>query len=155
MTINEHPEQQLEQYIALFLTKLVRIIQIIIPLMAKFSKDHPNVFLFFASALVVYVTWRILCNMMIIIKRLFTVFVILGISFLFLRGFNQVFYSDIPLFYRIITQNQDFELVLTKWTTYLGETSFDHCNVVLGLIKTRIKALFQLIQARTTTARWD
>lgn len=155
VTIQEHPEQQLEQYIALILTKLVRIIQIIIPLMAKFSKDHPNVFLFFASALVVYVTWRVLCNTMIILKRLLAIFVILGISFVFLRGFNQVFYRDIPLLYRIVTQNQDFEVVLTKWTAYLGDTSFDHCSVVLGLLTSRVKELFQLISARTNTGLWN
>lgn len=152
--IQEHPERQLEQYIALFLTKLVRIIQIVIPLMAKFSKDHPNVFLFFASALVVYVTWRILCNMMVILKRLFTVFVILSVSFVFLRGFNQVFYQDIPLLYGIVTQSQDFEVILTKWTAYLGNTSFDHFVVVLNQLYSRAKQLFHLVQAKTNSTHW-
>lgn len=150
----ENPEQQLEQYITLFLTKLVRIIQIVIPLMAKFSKDHPNVFLVFASALVIYMTWRVLCNMVIILKRLFMVFVVIGISFVFLRGFNQVFYQDIPLLYTIVSQNQDFEVILTKWTAYLGNTSFDHLVVVLKLLRSRVEQLFELIQSKAKSGHW-
>lgn len=141
VNIQEHPEQQLEQYIAFFLTKLVRLIQIVIPLMARFSKDHPNVFLIFTSALVVYVTWRVLCNMVVILKRFLFVSLLLFVCFLFLRGFNQVFSKDLPLLYNIVTQNQDLEVVLTKWTAYLGNTSFSHCTDILRFFSFKLRDL--------------
>lgn len=151
-SIREHPEQQLEEYIALFLTKLVRIIQIVIPLMAKFSKDHPNVFLVFASALVIYVTWRILCNMVVIVKRLAFVSLLLFASFVFLRGFNQVFFEDIPLLYKIVTGNQNFEVMLTKWTAYLGSTSFDHFVKVLQELNSRAQQLAQSVRQKAASS---
>lgn len=151
-SVREHPEQQLEEYIALFLTKLVRIIQIVIPLMAKFSKDHPHVFLFFASALVIYVTWRVLCNMLVILKRLGFLLVLLFASFVFLRGFNQVFFQDIPLLYKIVTGSQSFEVVLTKWTAYLGNTSFDHFVKVLHELNSKAQELAHSFRSKAASA---
>lgn len=140
----QHPEQQLEQYIALFLTKIVRIIQIVIPLLARFSKEHPNIFLALTSVVIIYVAWRIVCNMITILKRLSLVFLILFIISLYLRGFDQVVYGDLPLLYRLVTQNQDLETVLTQWTSYLGRTSLKNSQVALKFFSAALADLFNV-----------
>lgn len=140
----QHPEQQLEQYIALFLTKIVRIIQIVIPLLARFSKEHPNIFLVLTSVVIIYVAWRIVCNMITILKRLSLVFLILFIISLFLRGFDQVVYGDLPSLYRLVTQNQDLETVLTQWTSYLGRTSLNNSQMALKFFSAALADLFNV-----------
>lgn len=140
----QHPEQQLEQYIALFLTKIVRIIQIVIPLLARFSKEHPNIFLALTSVVIIYVAWRIVCNMITILKRLSLVFLILFIISLYLRGFDQVVYGDLPLLYRLVTQNQDLETVLTQWTSYLGRTSLKNSQGALKFFSAALADLFNV-----------
>lgn len=140
----EHPDQQLEQYIALFLTRVVRIIQFVIPLVARFSKEHPTIFLVLASATIIYITWRIMCNMVTILKRLSLVFLILFVLSLFLRGFDQIVYSDLPSLYRLVTQNQDIETVLTKWTSYLGRTSLNNSQVAMKFFSAALADLFNI-----------
>ncbi|QLG73839.1 hypothetical protein HG535_0F03500 [Zygotorulaspora mrakii] len=138
----EHPEQKLEQYIAFFLTKLIRFIQIVIPLIAKFSKEHPNVFLTVSIVLIIYTSWRLICNLATILKRMLFVTLSLFIIFLFLRGFDQVVFKDMPLLYSLIKQNRDLEIVFSRWTSYLSKSSADHSTAVVSYLSSKLRELF-------------
>lgn len=140
--IQEHPEQQLQQYIAYFLTKIIRIIQIVIPLIATFSKEHPNVFLVLTFVIVIYMSWRIICNMYTILKRLLFVSVVVLVIFLFLRGFDQVIFKDLPLLFKLLGQNRDIEVVLTRWTSYLSRSSISHSSVAANFLFAKLREMF-------------
>lgn len=120
---DQSPEQQLEYIIGTVLTKTIRILQIVVPLIARFSSQHPTAFLILGGAILVFIVVRIVRNMFTIIRRLLFLLVIALLVLLYVRGFDTVVLNDLPFLYRLMLQDEDLETVLRKWGSYLSNSS--------------------------------
>ncbi|EDO15391.1 hypothetical protein Kpol_1063p1 [Vanderwaltozyma polyspora DSM 70294] len=133
-----HPEEQIQKYISIFLWNIIRIIQFIIPVIASFSKEHPTLFLSLFSLFALYVIYRIFSNIISIIRRLFYILIILFGVFCYLRGFDQVLGKDIPMLYKLLIQDKNFETAIVQWTAYLTSTSVNGSAILFNFVKARV-----------------
>lgn len=138
MEFSDHPEQQVQQYISIFLTNIIRFIQLAIPVVTRFSNEQPTLFLAIVSVIAAYIAFRVIRNMFTILKRLLYVLCLLCALFVYLRGFEQFFKYDLPLLYNLISQDKDLETVLIQWGTYLTSTSVTSSTFIYKFAKAKV-----------------
>lgn len=95
-------EQAYERYVVLALRSLIQCLQFTIPLVTKFSKENPTVFLAITTLLLLYVAWKIIKNIFIILRRLFFIYMLVLVVSIHLRGWDQFISKDIPYFYKTV-----------------------------------------------------
>ncbi|KAG0667109.1 hypothetical protein C6P45_005522 [Maudiozyma exigua] len=95
-------EQAYERYVVLVLRSLIQCLQFTIPLVTKFSKENPTVFLAITTLLLLYVAWKIIKNIFIILRRLFFIYMLVLVISIHLRGWDQFISRDVPYFYKTV-----------------------------------------------------
>lgn len=95
-------EQAYERYVVLALRSLIQCLQFTIPLVTKFSKENPTVFLAITTLLLLYVAWKIIKNIFVILRRLFFIYMLVLVVSIHLRGWDQFISKDIPYFYKTV-----------------------------------------------------
>lgn len=95
-------EETYEHYIVLGLKHIISALQVAIPFVTAFSKQNPTVFLLLMTAMTLYITWKVLKNLFLIIKRLVFLYLIILLISVHLRGWDQFVNSDVPYFYNTV-----------------------------------------------------
>lgn len=104
-TQGQQLEQTYEHYIILFIRYLISALQFSIPLVTGFAKTHPTAFLVVTSVILLYLSWKILRNIFIIIRRLFFTYLLFACVMIYLRGWDQFIFNDVPYLSRFVNFN--------------------------------------------------
>ncbi|CAR28211.1 hypothetical protein ZYGR_0N07030 [Zygosaccharomyces rouxii] len=136
-------EEKLAQFIQLVLTKLVRIIQVTIPLITRFSSENPTAFIILTLIVLAFIVLRIIRNIYTIVRRLVFLSLIIFLLLLYVRGFDTVIMFDLPFLYKLILNGQDLETVMVKWGSYLSRTSIHSSHFLYNFCKVRLQELWQ------------
>lgn len=139
-------EEKLAQFIQLTLTKIIRIIQVTIPLIARFSAKNPTTFIVLTTVVLAFIVLRIIRNIYTIVRRLVFLSLIVFIFLLYIRGFDTVIMFDLPLLYKLILNDQDLETVLIRWGSYLSSTSKHGSQFLYKYCKVKWQELWQQLQ---------
>ncbi|GMM55355.1 hypothetical protein DAKH74_019710 [Maudiozyma humilis] len=95
-------EQTYEHYVVLGLKYIIGALQLAIPFVTTFSKQNPTVFLLVVTTILLYITWKVLKNLFLILKRLVLLYLIILVVSVHLRGWDQFINSDVPYFYNTV-----------------------------------------------------
>mgnify|MGYP003365482998 CR=1 FL=1 len=95
-------EQAYERYVVLALRYMIQCLQFTIPLVTKFSKENPTVFLTIVTLLLLYVAWKVIKNIFNILRRLFFIYMLVLVISIHLRGWDQFIAKDVPYFYNTV-----------------------------------------------------
>ncbi|AQZ13311.1 APQ12 (YIL040W) [Zygosaccharomyces parabailii] len=145
---DQPPEQQLEYIIEAILTKTIRVLQILIPLIARFSSQHPTAFLVLTCAILVFILLRIIRNMVTIVRRTLFLGVLVFVVLLYVRGFDTVVLYDLPFLYKLVLQDENLETIIRKWSTYLSHSSIRHSRTIYSICRHKAMEVWnQLISA--------
>lgn len=98
----EQLEHTYERYLVLILKQLIKVLQIAIPFCVNFSKENPTMFLAIVTFALLYITWKIVKNIYVIIRRLISFYLIVLAISIYLRGWDQFINYDVPYFYNNI-----------------------------------------------------
>lgn len=139
-------EVQLAQFIQLVLTRIIRILQVTIPLIARFSAEYPTVFIVLTTMLLAFIVLRVIRNIYTIVRRLIFLSIIVFLVLLYVRGFETVVMFDLPTLYKLITNDQDLETVITKWGSYLSSTSSHSSRFLYNYCKAKWQEYWQQAQ---------
>ncbi|GAV54205.1 hypothetical protein ZYGR_0AK07070 [Zygosaccharomyces rouxii] len=139
-------EEKLAQFIQLALTKIIRIIQVAIPLIARFSAENPTAFIVLTTIVLAFIVLRIVRNIYTIVRRLVFLSLIVFLVLLYIRGFDTVLTFDLPLLYKLILNDQDLETVVVRWGSYLSTTSKHSSRFLYNYCKVKCQELWHQLQ---------
>ncbi|SMN21920.1 similar to Saccharomyces cerevisiae YIL040W APQ12 Protein required for nuclear envelope morphology, nuclear pore complex localization, mRNA export from the nucleus [Maudiozyma saulgeensis] len=100
-------EQTYERYVILTLRYIIQGLQFIIPLVTKFSKENPTVFLIITTLILFYIAWKVIKNIFNILRRLFLLYLLVLVVSIHLRGWEQFIGKDVPYFYNTIAESDN------------------------------------------------
>ncbi|CCC67895.1 hypothetical protein NCAS_0A13370 [Naumovozyma castellii] len=114
-------EQQIISYTILAIKQLVVLTQSSLPILIKFSQTQPTLFFIIAIFLIIYFSWKVITNIITIVKRLIFGLMIVSVILISLRGLDQFFNYDLVYLFQLVKQGQRHGVVLIKWVDYLKE----------------------------------
>lgn len=91
----EHPEENIQEFIVNVLAQLINFIHLLIPVVVKFSREYPTVFVTLSTLALLYILYRVLMNLYTMAKRLMYLAVILVLIGCYMRG-EAFFDDDLP-----------------------------------------------------------
>lgn len=83
----------------------------VVPVVFRFAQAHPTITNFFGYLLAAYISWKVLCHLWVLVKRILIVMAIIFSFLLWYRGLHQVLSVDLPVLQQHITNDPN----LQKW----------------------------------------
>ncbi|CEP63473.1 Apq12p LALA0_S08e03290g [Lachancea lanzarotensis] len=86
-----------QYFITLVFTYTVRALTWLVPLLFRFAQTHPTTTNVFGYLLAAYISWKVLCHLWTILKRIMLVVLVVFAAMLWSRGLHQVVSHDVPV----------------------------------------------------------
>lgn len=102
-----HPEENIQQLIVGLLSKVINFLQILIPVIVRFSKEYPTAFIVISLIIGRYVVWRCIMSLYAMVRRLFYLSLVLLVVCAYMRGAELFFEHDVPLVANGIWDNRE------------------------------------------------
>ncbi|SCU77796.1 LAME_0A02256g1_1 [Lachancea meyersii CBS 8951] len=108
------------------LTFTARFLSFVIPLLFRFTQTHPTITNVLGYVLAAYISWKLLCHLWTVIKRIMLVFVIIFAVLLWSRGLHQVVSHDVPVLMQYLEPKASLPDLWNRFIYYVHPAHFKH-----------------------------
>lgn len=122
------------------LKSAIDIIQWLIPAITKFSQSHPLVFQLSFIFLTFYVFYKLLMNLITLVKRFLYVALIVSCIGIYFRGSQQFLTVDLKNFYYFAMSNRYYAFKI--YTLFINALEKE-ANTVYHLAQSKVQQLFK------------
>lgn len=135
----EHPEENIQEFIVNVLAQLINFMQLLIPVVVKFSREYPTAFVTLSTLALLYIIYRIIMNLYNMLKRLMYLAIILIVIGCYMRG-EAFFDEDIPKLGKYVwLQRGTIQITVTTTVRYLIALIQRQGNVIYLYLRNYLK----------------
>ncbi|SCU78443.1 LADA_0A05644g1_1 [Lachancea dasiensis] len=98
-----------QQCLGQLMSYVFRFLSWLIPVTYSFAQTHPTITNITGYLLAAYISWKLLCHLWTVIKRIMLLAVVVLAVLLWSRGLHQVVSEDVPFVVQYLERNSDFQ----------------------------------------------
>ncbi|SCU81538.1 LANO_0B03444g1_1 [Lachancea nothofagi CBS 11611] len=103
---------------------LFRVLSWLIPIIFRFAQTHSTTTNILGYILAAYISWKLLCHLWTIIKRILIVAVVVLVVLLWKRGLHQFISVDLPVLVQYFEHNSSLQDLWNQFLYYAHPRSY-------------------------------
>ncbi|SCU78334.1 LAFA_0A06106g1_1 [Lachancea sp. 'fantastica'] len=111
-------------FVALAFTYTARVLTWLVPLLLRFAQTHPTTTNVFGYLLAAYISWKIICHLWTVLKRIMLALLVVFAALLWSRGLHQVVSHDVPVLMQYLEPHASFQELWNRFCYYAHPTRF-------------------------------
>lgn len=117
-------EEQLQYFALTVFNTTIKFLRFSVPIVVAFAKDHPTITNCLGYLLALYITWKVLCHLAVLVKRVFYTMLIVLCVAIYCRGLVRVVTQDVPMLLQIISTDSTAQAMWRDSVKYLKNTNY-------------------------------